>query len=178
MSNGAPLGRQSQDSQHGRRGPSLRPTRPSTLVVAALAAAAVGWLIIANDYGDFPTIQWLPAIILGGLAAVEFIAAITTRARIERRPGAGPVEPLTVMRYAVLAKASSLAGAIFAGFFGAILTWLLSSRQLRQAVNDTPATIGALIGSIALLATALMLERACRVPPRHDDEEDEDGDDM
>jgi uncharacterized membrane protein YeaQ/YmgE (transglycosylase-associated protein family) len=146
-------------------------------LVAALAAAAVGWLIIANDYGSFPTIQWLPAVIFVGLAALEFIAAISTRSRIERKPGAGPVEPLTIMRYAVLAKASSLAAAIFTGLFGAITAWLLGSRGLQQARTDTPPSIGALIGAIVLLAAALTLERACRVPPRSDDEDEDKGED-
>ena len=172
MSNGAPVG-----PNDTRRGPSLHPTRPATLVVAGLAAAAVGWLLIANNYSDFPTIQWLPAIIFIGLAVVELVAAITTRARIERKQGAGPVEPLTVMRYAVLAKASSLAAAIFVGLFGAISAWLLSSRNLQHAKDDTPAAVGALLGSILLLIAALYLERACRVPPRDEDEDEDDSSD-
>jgi peptidoglycan/LPS O-acetylase OafA/YrhL len=172
VSNGAPAG-----PNDTRRGPSLHPTRPATLLVAGLAAAAAGWLIIANDYGDFPTIQWLPAVIFVGLAALEMIAAISTRARIERKPGAGPVEPLTVMRYAVLAKASSLAAAIFVGLFAAISAWLLASRNLQQARNDTPAALGALLGAILLLAAALLLERACRVPPRSEDEDEDQTED-
>ena len=173
MSNGAPAG-----PQDTRKGPSLHPTRPATLVVAVLAAAAVGWLIIANDYADFPTVQWLPAIIFVGLAVLEFVAAASTRARIERRPGAGPVEPLTIMRYAVLAKASSLAAAIFLGFFGAISAWLLASRDLAQAKTDTPPAVGGLIGAACLLGAALLLERACRVPPRSEDEDKDESKDL
>ena len=45
------------------------------------------------------------------------IAAIATKARIDRKPGTMPVDPLTVVRYVVLAKASSFVGALFAGFF-------------------------------------------------------------
>lgn len=161
-------------SREGRPGPGLRPTKPATLIVAALIAAALGWLLIANNYGDFPSIQWLPTIIFGGLAALEFIAATTTKARIDRKPGSGPIEPLTVMRYAVLAKASSLAAALFAGFFAAVVAWLLGSRDLTQATADTPPAVGALIGAVLLLIAALLLERACRVPPQPEDEDDED----
>lgn len=164
-------------SRDTRPGSGLRPTRPATLIVAALAAAALGWLFIANDYADFPTIQWLPAILFTGLAAVEFIAATATKSRIDRKPGSGPIEPLTVMRYAVLAKASSLAAALFTGFFAAVVAWLVGSRgDLVQAANDTPPAVGALIGAVLLLVAALLLERACRVPPQPEDEDDEDED--
>lgn len=153
-------------------GPSLRPTKPATLVVAALVAAAIGWLIIAADYADFPRITWLPAIITGGLGALEIIAAITTKARIDRKPGTMPVEPLAVVRYVVLAKATSVVGALFAGFFGAISIWLLASRgRLAAAASDLPPAVGGFAGAVLLLVGALLLEHACRVPPRPDDDE-------
>lgn len=153
-------------------GPRLRPTNPATLVVAALAAAAVGWLMIARDYGDFPRVTWLPAIITGGLGVLEVIAAIATKARIDRKPGTMPVDPLTVVRYVVLAKASSIVGALFAGFFGAVSIWLLVSRgRLAAAAGDLPPAIGGFIGAIVLLVGAVLLERACRVPPQPEDDE-------
>ena len=40
------------------------------------------------------------------LAVLEGYAALNTRARIERKPGRDPVDPLAVARYVVLAKAS------------------------------------------------------------------------
>ena len=67
-------------------------------------------------YFELPALPVLPALTLLALAIVEFVLAQQTRARIERKPGRPPVEPLAVARYVVLAKASSLAGAIFAGF--------------------------------------------------------------
>jgi hypothetical protein len=166
-----------------RRGPSdpgggrprLRPTNPATLIVAALAAAALGWIMIARDYGDFPTLTFLPAIITGGLGVLEIIAALATKARIDRKPGTMPVNPLTVVRYVVLAKASSVVGALFAGFFGAVMIWLLAERgQLAAAANDLPPAIGGAAGAIVLLIGALLLERACRVPARPDDENESD----
>ena len=157
----------------GGNGPRLRPTNPATLVVAALAAAAVGWLIIANDYGDFPSVTWLPALILAGLGILEIIAAVATKSRVDRKPGAPPVEPLTVFRYVLLAKASSLVGAIFAGFFGAIVIWLFAQPHGAGShpAADLPPSIGGFAGALVLLASALLLERACRVPPPPEDED-------
>jgi Protein of unknown function (DUF3180) len=156
-------------------GPRLQPTKPASLAVAALAAAAVGWIVIARDYNDFPSLTWLPTIITGGLAVLEIIAALATKARIDRKPGTMPVDPLTVVRYVVLAKASSVVGALFAGFFGAVTIWLIAERGRLSAVSgDLPPAVGGLLGALALLIAALLLERACRVPPRQDDEEEHD----
>ncbi|WP_018352312.1 DUF3180 domain-containing protein [Longispora albida] len=146
--------------------PSLRPTSAATLFVAGLGTAALVWVLIDRYYGDFPRLTWLPALTLGLLACAEAYAAWTTRARIARKPGAAPLEPLTVARFAVLAKASSLAGAICTGGYGAIALWLwATSDRLTAANQDLP---GALLGfgaSAALLAAALWLEHSCRIPP-------------
>ncbi|HEX5541103.1 MAG TPA: DUF3180 domain-containing protein [Micromonospora sp.] len=148
----------------------MGPTRPSTLFVAGLGAAAVAWLLISRFYGNFPKIPWLPVITIAGLAVLEGYAALNTRARIEGRPGREPVDPLAVAWFVVLAKASSLAGAIFAGFSAGLLGWLLLERT-RAAVNDVPAAAASLVASLALVAAALWLERACRVPELPDREQ-------
>ena len=108
-------------------------TRPATLVVAGLAAAAVAWWMISSFYGDIPDLPWLPTVTLAALAVLEAYVAINTRQRIERRPGREPVDPLAVARYVVLAKASSLAGAIFAGFYAGLLGWRFLERTRAAA---------------------------------------------
>ena len=151
--------------------PTLGPTQASTLLVAGLAAAAVGWLLISGLYYGAAgvSVPWLPTAVIAALAVLEAYLAYNTRARIERRPGLDPVEPLAVARFVVLAKASSLAGAIYAGFCAAMLVWLLIETT-RAAAEDRPSAAGGLIASVALIAAALWLERACRVPERPDDE--------
>ncbi|WP_446220836.1 DUF3180 domain-containing protein [Micromonospora sp. IBHARD004] len=155
----------------------MGPTRISTLVVAALAAAAVAWLLISGFYYDVaPRLPWLPVVTLAGLAVLEAYAAVNTRGRIEgRRPGREPVNPLLVARFVVLAKASALAGAIFAGFYAGMTAWLFVERT-NAAVDDRPAAGAGLLASLALVGAALWLERACRVPEQEDDEDREPGD--
>jgi Protein of unknown function (DUF3180). len=155
-----------------RRG--LEPTRPLNLVVAAVASAVVAFLFIRRYFGDLPDFTWFGGLTMGGLAAVEAVAAHNTRARIERRPRAGVLNPLLVARLAVLAKASSLAGAIFAGAYGGVAAWALAERDRLSVAerNLAPAVVG-LVGALALVAAALVLERACRVP-KQPDEDDED----
>ena len=152
----------------------MGPTRPATLIVSGLAAAALAWLLNSGFYQDIPSLPWLPPVTLAGLAVLEAYAAVNTRARIDRKPGRDPVDPLAVARFAVLAKASSLAGSIFAGFYAGVTAWLLVERT-RASYNDIPAAVAGLAAGLALVGAALWLERSCRVPKRPDDEqEDED----
>lgn len=151
-----------------RTDPSMRPTSISALVVAALAAAAVAWLLLSVFYAAWPPLPWLPIIVIAALAVMEAYLAQNTAARVQRRPGAPRVEPLAVARYAVLAKASSLAGALYAGFSAGVLAWLLLE-PTRAAREDVPAAAGGVVSSLALVGAALWLERACRVPEQPDE---------
>lgn len=152
--------------------PRLKPTSIATLVVAGLAAAALAWLTISYWYWDIVRLPWLPAVTLLALAVFEFILAQQTTARIERKPGRPPVEPLAVARYVVLAKASSLAAAIFVGFSAAVTVWLILKAQRNDAAaSDLPVAVLSLAASLTLVGAALRLERACRVPERPDENE-------
>ncbi|MEV4635839.1 DUF3180 domain-containing protein [Actinoplanes sp. NPDC049548] len=151
----------------------MRPTSLSALAVAALASAAAGWLLLSSFYARWPRLPWLPIIVLAALAIAEAFLAQNTIARIQRRPGAPRVDPLAVARYAVLAKASSLAGAIFAGFSAGLLAWL-ALEPTKAATDDVPAAIGGVVASLALVGAALWLERACRVPEEPDQKNGDD----
>jgi hypothetical protein len=156
----------------GEGQPALRQTEPATLVAAGLAAAAVGWLLISNLYRNMPPLGWPPVIIIGSLAVLEAALARHTWVRVHRRGGAAParparmpLEPLLVARFAVLAKASSLGGALFGGFFAGLLPWLaIEAGRVSSAAADLPPGVTGLVASAALVAAALWLERACRVP--------------
>ncbi len=151
----------------------MGPTRPATLVVAALAAAALIWLLVTAAYSYLPPLPWLPVVTLAGLAVIEGYLAYSTRARIAGRPGHDPVNPLLVARFVVLAKASALAGAIFAGGYAALSGWLFL-KPTRAAAEDLPVAVAGLLAAAALMLAALWLERSCRVPQQPDDERGRD----
>jgi hypothetical protein len=152
--------------------PRIHPTNPATLAVLGLGSGALAWILVSNTYSDLPQIPWLPAFTIFALAAFEAFLARNTKARIDRKPNTAPVDVLAVARYVVLAKASSPAGAIFAGLYGGIVTWLLVAKgpQNPAAANDLPPTATGLVAALALVAAALWLEHSCRVPkPPEDD---------
>lgn len=149
----------------------MRPTSISVLVVVGLAAAAVGWLLISFFYGQLPDLPWSPAIVLAGLAVGEGLLAQNTSARIRRKPGAGPVDPLAVARYVALAKASALVGALSVGFSAGLVIWL-AMEQTKTAHEDLPAASTALVAAALLIVAALWLERSCRIPDQPDAKSD------
>lgn len=149
----------------------LRPTKPANLVIAAVVTAGLSWLFVRRYFGEIPNVTWLAGVTMASLAVVEGIAARTTKARVEQRPRAGRLNPLLVARFAVLAKASSMAGAIFAGAYGGVAAWALSERdRLTAAAQNVAPSIAGVVGALALVAAALLLERACRVPEPPEDE--------
>jgi hypothetical protein len=141
----------------------MRPTSISVLIVAGLAAAALGWLLLSFSYSAMPDLPWSPAVVLFVLALAEGLLAQNTSARINRKPGTLPVDALAVARYAALAKASSLVGALSAGFSAGLVGWL-AMEPTEAARSDLPVAVGGLVSALALIGAALWLERACRVP--------------
>ena len=156
--------------------PSLKPTAPATLFVAALAAGAVVLLWAANTYPLVPA--WYTPITLLILALVLGYTALTTKARIERKPGTKPVEPLVFARFAALAKAGSVGGALLTGAYAGLLVYTVAQREmLTQAAADLPRAAFGFVACLLLVAAGLWLERSCRVPPGDDDDSDDDSDD-
>src|SRR4051812_28055977 len=149
----------------------MRPTSTSVLIVAGLAAAALGWLLLSFSYSALPELPWSPVIVLAVLALAESLLAQNTSARIQRKPGTLPVDPLAVARYVALAKASSLVGAISAGFSAGLLAWL-ALQPTRAASADLPTAAGGVVAGALLVGAGLWLERACRIPgdPNRKDE--------
>lgn len=157
--------------------PTLRPTEPATLVVAALGAAALSWVLISNFYQDLPPMTWPAPLLIALIAAGEAVLAQRLWARIQgrgpfltgrQRPDGGrgePVHPLVAVRFALLGKASALAGALLAGFYFGFVPWLaVESGRLVGAAEDLPPTVGGVVASAALLVAGWLLERACRIP--------------
>lgn len=155
----------------------MKPTRPLDLVLAALIGGLVVHLLVRAGYGSMPRLPLLAGVTLLVLAIGEVLLGNVLRARIRRRPGARPVQPLQAARAVALAKASSLAGAIVAGAWLGVLVYVLPrGAEVAAAADDTAASVVGAVCALALVGAALWLERCCRTPedPRRDRDEDPD----
>jgi FtsH-binding integral membrane protein len=149
----------------------VKPTRYPVLAVALIVAAALSWAVVRFLYTSLPLLPWtmVPSLLL--LALGELYTALVTRARIQRRPGTKPVEPLVAARLAALAKASAHAAAALAGVFGGMMIYLASSLDKPTPRRDFWVSGGTTLAAITLIVAALVLEHACRVPKGPEDED-------
>jgi len=150
----------------------VKPTRLPVLAVIVIVAAALMWSVVRFLYGSLPLLPWtmVPSLLL--LSLGELYTASVTRARIQRRPGTKPIEPLIAARLAALAKASAHGAAALTGVFGGITIYLASSLDKPTPRRDFFVSGGTALAALALIAAALILEHACRVPKGPEDEDD------
>lgn len=143
-------------------------TRSRDLAAAAALVAVVGYLFVRLSYRYFPPVTLWTGLSLLAVAAGEAVWAVSVRRRIgEGRIGVGTglLHPLSVARSVAIAKASAWAGAVAAGWWLAVLAYVLGHRtQLRVAATDTPGVLVAAISALLLVVAAQWLQFCCRSP--------------
>ncbi|WP_028925461.1 DUF3180 domain-containing protein [Pseudonocardia acaciae] len=153
----------------------MKPTRVQELLATLVVVAVVAYLVVRLAYSTLPALPPLAGVTLLVLGAIEVVLGFALKARIERRPGTKPVEPLVAARAVALAKASAVAGAVMAGVWLGLLGYLLPRRgELAAAAGDTPGAAIGLACALALVAAALWLQRCCRAPTDRDDDRPRD----
>jgi hypothetical protein len=150
----------------------VKPTRVSTLAAVAVVCAALGWLLLRTLYAKLPPLPWtgVPALLIAALA--EAWTGRDLKARITgRQPGLKPAAPLFVSRMVALAKATSLAAAIIAGFAAGFDIYLAGSLSASVPRQDALTAVITFAAAVVLACAALYLENCCRVPEDPDRDE-------
>lgn len=151
----------------------MKPTRVSTLAVVAVVCAALGWLLLRTLYAKLPPLPWtgVPALLIAALAEAWTGRDLKARIRAHRGSGQGtgrrgvkPVAPLFVSRMVALAKATSLAAAIIAGFAAGFDIYLAGSLSASVPRQDALTAVITFVAAVVLACAALYLENCCRVP--------------
>lgn len=151
----------------------MKRTHASTLVAFGLVGLAVGYLgelalVSSGAQAVVPPVTL--AITLAGVAALVLAFAWpvrqAVRGKAERR-----IDPFRAARTAVLAKASSITGALVLGGGLGIVAFLLTRSVLPPAATVWAAAATA-FGALLLLAAGLVAEHFCTIPPDEPDQED------
>jgi len=143
----------------------VTPTRPRDLLAVGLVVAVLANLAVRLTYASLPGFPLLGGITLAVLGAAEAIGGRALRARIRREPGTRPVQPLVAARAVVLAKASSVAGAVVGGaWLGLLVFTAPQAGTIQAAGSDTAAAAVGLACALVLIGGALWLEHCCRTP--------------
>jgi uncharacterized membrane protein YidH (DUF202 family) len=150
-------------------------TRPLTLVLLGVLGAGLGWLLqtaLASAGRPVFPLPYTLALALVAVAAIVVSLAVPVRQLVRGR-SKGPIDPLYATRVVLLAKASSLSGALLTGFGLGVVVFLLTRPV--PAVGSVAQATATAIGAILLLVGGLIAEQMCRVPPDDEDRDDEDG---
>jgi hypothetical protein len=150
----------------------MRPTRLSVLFGIALVAGVLTYVVLQGVYGSLPGLpRYAPASLV--LVAVSLgLTALGTRNRLSGRAGR-PIHPFVVARYAALAKACSVVGAVLTGAYAGLLIYVESISDAPVPRSDAVTASVGTAAAVAVVVTAYALERVCRVP-RSDDPDDDD----
>lgn len=137
-------------------------TRARELLVAGLIGFAVTFPLFRVAFGSLPALPTLAGVTLLVLAIAEGVLSFGIRSRIRSRR---VVTGVGIARAVVLAKASSLLGALmFGAWLGALVFLAPRSSEITAAAEDLPATIVGACCAAALVGAALWLEYSCRTP--------------
>ena len=143
----------------------MRPTRLPALLLTVAVLGLAGYLLAEVAYFDLPPLPGFAPISLVLLTILEGGMARVVRDKVRGRSAGRPLHPIQVARAAVLAKASSLAGAILLGLYGGVFAWTFLRRDTYATAGDDARVAGlSALAALALVVAALLLERACRTP--------------
>lgn len=143
----------------------MRFTKPRDLFGIAVVAGLLTHLVLRLAYDTLPPLPLLAGSTLFVIAVVETVLGFILRARIQRRPGVRPVQPLTAARAVALAKASSVLGALMFGVWSGLLIYVIPMREEFDAAgNDLVSAVIGMIAAAVLTGAALWLEYCCKTP--------------
>ncbi|MFD5224429.1 DUF3180 domain-containing protein [Microbacterium sp. NPDC058342] len=151
----------------------MRRTSIGALVVLAVLSAGAGYgfdqVLTMTGRATFTPSVFLPVLLV--LLAVAVLALAWPVRRSVR--GGKRIDPFRALRASTLARASSLLGAILAGFAIGLLVFL-STRPVPAPVGSTVAMIALIVGALVLIGAALAAEQFCTLPKDPDEREPDD----
>lgn len=143
---------------------------PRLVLVAGLAAlAAFGLLRLLEGRGGIvlppPAVSWLVVLAIAlGVGAAGWNVRQYTRGKRPR------LDPLLAARTVVLATAAAYTGALLSGWYAGHILLVLPDLAFAGRREVAVASTIAMLATITLAVTGLVVERWCRVPPPEDPE--------
>ncbi|MEF3322709.1 DUF3180 domain-containing protein [Gulosibacter sp. GYB002] len=134
-----------------------------TLAVIGLAVLAVAWPVRGYTSRLREAVRRRQQASDAVAGTAGHTAAEHAAAAAEKQATAHRVNPFRAVFALALAKAASLVGALFLGFTGGTLLWLISRTVVNSGALLTLFSSG---GALVLLVAGLIAESWCRLPPQ------------
>lgn len=151
----------------------MKRTSAGLLALLALLGAGAGFILdqVLTSTGRA---TFTPSLLLPVLLVIIGAASLALAWPVRRSVRTGiRIDPFRAMRAVTLARASSLLGAIMAGFGAGLLVFLLT-RPIDPQVGSTVAMIALIAAAVVLVIAALVAEQFCTLPKDPDDSEPRD----
>lgn len=152
----------------------MKRTGAGILIIAVVIGAVIGFVVdtmlTAMGRTTFSPAASLPTILVL-LGAVVVVLAVPIF-RASRGRSGQRIDPFRALRIAMLAKASSLLGAVSAGFAAGLLGFLLT-RPVTPSIGSMGSIIATLVAGAVLVVAGLVAEQLCTI--RKDDDDDTPG---
>jgi hypothetical protein len=151
-------------------------TKPVTLLLLAALGGTTLWFVeTALAASGRPVLipPFTLAVALVLIGGIIVVMAWPVR-RVARGDRTRRVDPFYATRVVMLAKASSLSGALLAGGGLGIAGYLLS-RSVLPAVGSVSMAIATAVGALLLLVGGLVAEHWCTIPPDDPDKRQDPG---
>lgn len=150
----------------------MRRTGPASLTLAAVLGAGLGFLIdqllTAGGRATLsPTIAL--SLLLIAIGVIVLALAIPIR-RATRGTSSVPLNPFRALRIAVLAKASSLVGAVSGGVGIGLLLFVLT-RPVSPSLGSLGTVVALTVSGAILMGAGLVAEQLCTIRKDDDDEQ-------
>ena len=148
-------------------------TRPLNLLLLVVLGGGIAWfletaLAVSGNAIVIPPFTLAVALLL--IAVIIIVMALPVR-RVSRGVANARIDPFYATRVVLIAKASSLSGALLTGAGFGILAYLLT-RSVIPGIGSLSTAGASTVGAILLLAAGLIAEHWCFIPPSDDDAND------
>lgn len=144
----------------------MKHTSASNVLLAIVVGATAGYLLqllfVSGGLAMLIPPITLPATVV--IAAVAVVVMAWPIRKAIRGTRQRPVNSLYASRVVVLAKASTLSGAILLGFTAGLALFVFT-RPVTPITSTTVILIASIISSLLLLIAGLVAERFCTLPP-------------
>jgi hypothetical protein len=157
----------------------MKPTKLSLLLLISLPTTIAAFFVASFMVGRGLQVPVSPINLLITLAAIAAVLLALSipiwryRNALKQTSNQRPkrVDPFYAVRVLLLAKASSLAGVLFASWHLGVVLFQLSGAVVVQALVLQNAF--GFIASVMLVAAALITEQICRLPQDSDTDSDQ-----
>ncbi|MYS20584.1 Protein of unknown function [Streptomyces sp. DvalAA-14] len=153
----------------------MRTLRIRTLAGVFAVALVLSWSVahLWDTFGTLPGVPVAAPIVLALIAVSLYATGLSLRSRLraqrERRPGAKGVDPLAAARSVVFGQASALVAALVAGLYGGAGVYLAMYKLDMDPRREQAIYAGlTVLAAVGVIATALFLERVCKLPEDED----------